>query len=118
VLLAVREGDNVPLPLAPPELLLPSFRVRFFRGAGGGLRVLYGHDRIGAPRYDLALLGPTVLASPALEVVLATEQEETTSEPVVLQPRAFWAVILAAAVVLALLIARLVRRGEPPSPTG
>jgi hypothetical protein len=114
VILAVREGDNVPLPLAPPELLLPSFQVRFFRGAGGGLRVLYGHDRIGAPRYDLALLGPTILATPALEIALSAEQEEAPSQPAVLQPRAFWAVILASAVVLALLIARLVRRADPP----
>jgi hypothetical protein len=113
VFLAVREGDNVPLPLAPPELLLPSFQVRFFRGAAGGLRVLYGHDRIAAPRYDLALLGPTILASPALEVALSAEQEGVRPRSAVLEPRAFWAVILAAAVVLALLIARLVRRADP-----
>jgi hypothetical protein len=112
VLLVVREGDNVPLPLAPPELLLPSFQVRFFRGAGGGLRVLYGHDRLGAPRYDLALLGPTVLASPALEIALLAEQEAARPQPALLQPRAFWAVILAAAIVLALLIAHLVVRAD------
>jgi len=113
VLLAVREGDNVPLPLAPPELLLPSFQMRFFRGAAGGLRVLYGQGQLGAPRYDLALLGPTVLASPALETSLSAEQERVRSQSVVLAPRAFWAMILASAVVLALLIARLVRRAGP-----
>jgi hypothetical protein len=113
MILAVREGDNVPLPLAPPDLLLPSFQIRFFRGTGSGLRVLYGHGELGAPRYDLALLGPTVLASPALEVALSAEQEGARPQPAVLEPRAFWAVVLASAVVLALLIVRLVRRADP-----
>jgi len=116
VLLAVREGDNVPLPLGPPELLLPSFQIRFFRSSEGGLRVLYGHGQLAPPRYDLALLGPTVLASPALETQLAAEEESSRSEPVALRPRAFWAIMLAAAVVLLLLIVRLVRRADPPPP--
>jgi hypothetical protein len=75
VLLAIREGDNTPLPLAAPELLLPSFRIRFFHHTANGLRVLYGHDRLEPPRYNLALLGPTVLASPTLETPLSAERE-------------------------------------------
>jgi hypothetical protein len=113
VLIAVREGDNVPLPLAPPELLLPSFQVRFFRSTAGGLRVFYGHDQLRAPRYDLALLGPTVLASPALETTLSSEQGSTLSQSAFLEPRAFWAIMIASAVVLLLLIVRLIRRAEP-----
>jgi hypothetical protein len=113
VLLAVREGDNAPLPLERPELLLPSYQVRFFRPATGALRVLYGQERLPPPRYDLALLAPTVLASPAVETGLAAEQETTPAQAAVLQPKAFWAILLAAAVVLLLLIARLVTRAEP-----
>ena len=46
VLLAVVEGDNPPLPLAAPDLLLPSWHVRLFRGAPGELRVLYGQSQL------------------------------------------------------------------------
>jgi hypothetical protein len=116
VLLAIREGDNTPLPLAAPELLLPSFQIRFFRHAAGGLRVLYGHDRLESPRYDLALLGPAILASPALESPLSAEQERAGSPSVLLKPWPFWAVIVASAIVLLLLIARLVRGATPPQP--
>jgi hypothetical protein len=114
VLLAVREGDNAPLPLERPELLLPSFQVRFFRPDAAALRILYGQERLPAPRYDLALLARTVLASPALETALAAERESTDGRPVGLGPKGFWAILLAAAVVLLLLIARLVLRAEPP----
>jgi hypothetical protein len=113
LLLAVREGDNAPLPLEQPELLLPSFQVRFFRPGAGRLRVLYGHERLPPPRYDLALLAPAVLASPAVEVALGAEEESTSTRPAILTPRAFWAILLAAAVVLLLLIGRLVVRAEP-----
>ncbi len=113
VLLAVREGDNAPLPLERPELLLPSFQMRFFRPGTGTLRVLYGQERLPPPRYDLALLAPTVLASPAVETSLAAEQEARPPQAAILQPKAFWAILLAAAVVLLLLIARLVVRAEP-----
>ncbi len=116
VLLAVFEGDNPPLPLAAPELLLPSWHVRFFRGPGE-LRVLYGQSRLAPPRYDLALLAPTVLASPALESALSAEQEATTAEAVILRPAAFWAFMIVAVVVLLGLIARLVRgQGASRSP--
>ena len=109
----MREGDNAPLPLERPELLLPSFQVRFFRPATGALRVLYGQERLPAPRYDLALLAPTVLASPAVETALAAEQEPKPDQAALLQPKVFWAILLAAAVVLLLLIVRLVRRADP-----
>jgi hypothetical protein len=114
VLLAVREGDNAPLPLERPELLLPSFQVRFFRPEAGAHRILYGQERLPAPQYDLALLARTVLASPALETALAAEQESKVGQPAVLGPKGFWAILLLAAVVLLLLIARLVLRAEPP----
>jgi hypothetical protein len=113
-LLVLREGDNAPLPLERPELLLPLFQVRFFSPGTGALRLLYGHERMPAPRYDLALLAPAVLGSPASEMALAGEEESGSARPAILQPKAFWAILLAAAVVLLLLIARLVVRAEPP----
>jgi hypothetical protein len=108
VLLAVSEGDNPRLPLAAPELLLPSWHVRLFRGPGE-LRVLYGQSRLAPPRYDLALLARSVLSSPAVEGTLSAEQEMTPPEPAILRPAGFWALMLTAVVVLLGLIARLLR---------
>src|SRR5262249_21398364 len=54
LLLAVAEGDNSPLPLAAPELLLPSWHARLFRPGPGELRVVYGRRALGPPRYDLS----------------------------------------------------------------
>jgi hypothetical protein len=108
VLLAVSEGDNPPLPLAPPELLLPSWHLRAFRGTGE-IRVLYGKSRLARPQYDLALLARTVLASPALEASLSAERETRGAAPEVLRPAGFWAFMLTAVVVLLGLIAHLLR---------
>jgi uncharacterized protein DUF3999 len=110
LLLAVAEGDNSPLPLAAPELLLPSWHVRFFRPGPGELRVLYGRRGIPPPRYDLTLLAPSVLASAARETALAGERPRAASAgSEILTPRTFWALMLGAVVVLLGLIVHLVR---------
>jgi hypothetical protein len=112
ILLAVADGDNNPLALAAPELLLPSVHLRLFRPGPGELRVVYGRSSVAPPRYDLALLATTVLTSPASEATLSAEQAEARAESVVLRPGVFWALMLAAVAVLLALIARLVRGGE------
>ena len=108
VLLAVFEGDNPPLPLAPPELLLPSWHLRAFRGRGRDPRPLR-QEPPRTPAYDLALLARTVLASPALEASLSAERETRGAAPEVLRPAGFWALMLTAVVVLLGLIAHLLR---------
>src|SRR4029079_18878937 len=50
----VDEGDNAPLPIAAGRLLLPSFRIRFFRDGETALRVAYGRTDLDRPKYDLA----------------------------------------------------------------
>jgi hypothetical protein len=109
LLLAIAEGDNSPLPLEPPELLLPSWHVRLYRPRSEELRVLYGNRALAPPRYDLSLLAPSVLASPARETALASEQQHARPDTEVLRPRAFWALMLGAAFVLLGLIVHLVR---------
>ena len=109
LLLAIAEGDNSALPLAAPELLLPSWHVRLFRPGPEELRVVYGNRALAPPRYDLSLLAPSVLASPARETALAGEQERAPSQTEVLRPRAFWALMLGAVLVLLGLIVHLVR---------
>jgi hypothetical protein len=110
LLLAVAEGDNSPLPLESPELLLPSWHVRLFRPGPGELRVVYGRRGLVPPRYDLALVAPSVLASAARETALAGEQPHAASAGAeILTPRTFWALMLGAVVVLLGLIVHLVR---------
>ena len=49
VTMVVEEGDNSPLPITGVQLLLPTYRLRFFRPASVTLRLLYGDDRVAAP---------------------------------------------------------------------
>jgi hypothetical protein len=119
--LRIDEGDNAPLPLLPPRLLLPAIRIRYFHpsladtaGAQGreqGVRLLYGQPGLGAPRYDLALLAPRLLGSAAEEVELAPEKGGGAGgETDPLLPRwAFWGVLALAVAVLLAVLARLLR---------
>ena len=109
----VDEGDNPPLPLDPPKLLFAAYRVRFFREANASLRLAYGRNDLARPQYDLALLGPQVLATAALEVTAAAEPPASQIKRVdetLVSTRLFWAVIGVAALALVGLIARLLKR--------
>lgn len=113
--LVVEEGDNAPLPLAPPRLLLPTVRVRFFH-PGGGLRLLYGQPGLAAPRYDLGLLAPRLLGEAAREIALAPPTGPAAAAGRDALPRkAFWGVLGLAVVALLLLLGRLLREPKAPS---
>ena len=108
--LVVDEGDNSPLPLARPRLLLPAFRLRFFREADAPLTLLYGNPAATAPRYDLALLAPRLVGAPAHEVWPGPEGAPQDAGSRTLSPtRIFWAALVGAVVVLVVLLARLLR---------
>jgi hypothetical protein len=111
----VEEGDNAPLPLGETHILLPSYRLRLFRDANAALRVVYGRAEQTRPQYDLALLAPQVLGTPATDVVLAAEPAAATdrSKSALLSPRIFWVSLGLAAVVLLGLIARLLAGVQP-----
>jgi hypothetical protein len=103
----VGDGDNQKLPIAGATLLLPSYRIRFFREPGAALTLLYGRGDLGAPRYDLQLIAPRLLDAPADEVRPAPEGGGTgapSDRPQIV----FWAVLGVAVLVLLVLIARLV----------
>jgi hypothetical protein len=109
--LLVDEGDNQPLPLASPELLLPAFRLRFFRTAGQKLSLLYGRKDLGAPRYDLALLAPRLAGTISDEVPLGAEQAIAAAAPAVsAQGKIFWGALIGAVLVLLALIARMLSK--------
>lgn len=111
LLLAVDEGDNAPLPLGAPKLLLPSFRLRFFAPAGEPLTLCYGAKGLGAPRYDIALLAPRLVGASASEVSLGPEPAPAPGaarSPA--ERRLFWVVLVAAVLVLLAVTARLMAR--------
>jgi Protein of unknown function (DUF3999) len=115
--LIIDEGDNAPLPLRDATLLLPSYRLRFFRDGRTPLTLLYGRSDLGAPRYDLALLAPRLLGAPARDAVAGPEKE-TTNVTGVTPTVVFWCALALAVLALLVLIARLLRptSGAPTMP--
>jgi hypothetical protein len=107
-LVMVEEGDNAALPLGPPKLLLPGYRLRFFREDEGNLSLLYGNRDLPAPRYDLALLAPRLVGAAALEITPGPESAPT-GESGTMPRRIFWLVLTLATAALLVLIVRLLR---------
>ncbi len=107
-LVVVEEGDNAALPLAPPGLLLPGYRLRFYREDQGSLSLLYGKHGLPAPRYDLAILAPRLTGAAAAEIAPGPENA-APSQSEVMPRRMFWLVLALATAALLALIVRLVR---------
>ena len=114
LLLIVEEGDNSPLPITGARLLLPSYRLRFFRERGAPLRLAYGRPDLAPPTYDLALLAPQVLGVTAAEIEATGEQpsRSATATAAIVSPRLFWVTLVVAVVVLLGLIARLLTKEQ------
>jgi hypothetical protein len=113
LIVIVDEGDNAPLPLGLAHILLPSYRVRLYRAADTALRVAYGRSDLDRPHYDLALLAPQVLGTPAIEVSLGDEQPANAATAAIVSPRVFWASLIAAVIVLLAVIANLLKQPAP-----
>jgi hypothetical protein len=111
LLVIVDEGDNAPLPIATARALLPAYRLRLIRAADAPLRIAYGRSDLSRPQYDLALLSPQLLGSPATDVTLDAEQSSAapSSTAALVSPRIFWVAMTIAVIVLIGLIARLLR---------
>jgi len=111
--LLVEEGDNAPLPLDPPHLLLPAYRLRFFDPKEGSLKLLYGQPGLAPPRYDLALLAPRLVGEAAHEITLGPEPNQG-SEPdaAATDRKIFWGALIGAVLVLLIILGRLLR-GRP-----
>jgi len=110
--ISVDEGDNSPLPIRNVEMLLPSYRLRFFHGAGVDLTLYYGSPLLARPMYDLALLAPRLMGASAHVLPLAPESAQPQAPAVSpWQKRLFWGVLILAAVVLLALFVRLMLKG-------
>jgi hypothetical protein len=110
VLLTLDEGDNSPLPITSVKLLLPSYRLRFYRPANAPLSLVYGSRDAVPPQYDLALLGPQVMGVEAAEISPGPEATPAaaTRGGLLVPTWVFWTLLTGAVVVLLSLIARLV----------
>jgi hypothetical protein len=114
--LLVEEGDNSPLPLDPPRLLLPANRLRFFYPAGASLDLLYGQPDLAPPRYDLALLAPRLLGETAREIALTPEGHRAPEPDAEATGRKiFWGALVGAVLVLLLVLGRMLRGGTEVS---
>jgi hypothetical protein len=108
----VDEGDNQPLPLEPPVLEVRTCRLRFVRETGAELWLVYGRRDLGAPRYDLALLGYKLREEAATEVTAEPEPAADQRDEGRHSSPLFWGVLIAAVVALLALLVRLLR--TPP----
>jgi len=111
IMLVIEEGDNSPLPLDAPNLLLPGYQLRFQSDGTGGLRLMYGRQDIATPRYDIALLAPRLVGVPATEVSMASEGNALTPPTNAI----FWGALIAAVIVLLAIVAKLVRAEPAPA---
>lgn len=108
--LLVEEGDNAPLQITGATLVLPGYRLRFYRGASETLHLVYGRPDLQPPRYDLQLLSTDVLGSPATDVRAAAEQNAVQETAALVSPRVFWLALGIAVVVLLGLVVKLTMR--------
>ncbi len=116
LLIAIDEGDNSPIPIEAPRLLLPSYRLRLFRERDAALRLAYGRDDLSPPQYDLALIAPQLTGVMATEIVPAPEATATpTSAVTLMSPQVFWGVLILAVLVLLTLVVRLIRKSDVQS---
>jgi hypothetical protein len=108
--LSIDEGDNSALPVTAVRLLLPSYRLRFFRPAQSSLMLVYGRSDLLAPRYDLALASQDLLNAEAGEVTPLGERQTTPARRSLISPLQLWVFLSVAVAVLLTLIVRLTKR--------
>ena len=82
-------GDNAPLDLGTFQVFLPVVELRFRVPSGVEVELCYGNPAAAAPRYDLSLVAPQVLAAAATEATLAATETDhspagSTSPPTAL----------------------------------
>jgi hypothetical protein len=109
--LRVEEGDNAPLPVTSAKLVLPGYRLRFYRADNERLRLAYGRRDLDPPRYDIQLLAADVLGRAATDIRASAEPAGAGSSATPLvSRRLFWSVLGVAVVVLLGMAVRLARR--------
>jgi hypothetical protein len=113
----VRNGNDAPVADLSPTLYMTSRRIVFRQEPGGVYRVLYGHSRAEAPRYELARVtareaieaaAPARLGAAIVHADYVDGAPWTERHPAVL-----WSVLAAAVLLLGWLAVRTLRSSTP-----
>jgi hypothetical protein len=105
VFIHIADGDNAPLTVASISVEKSRRRINFVFAAGDELRLLSGNHAAPVPHYDLALVAPKVLSSPAEAAALGQARAMTTA--VTPPPAWFWLLVLVAALILLFVLRRI-----------
>ena len=116
----VRNGNDPPIGDLAPALYMTSRRIVFRQESGGVYRVIYGHPRAEAPRYEMvrvtgrdaieaaapARLGPAVVNADFVDAAPWSERH----------PAVLWGALAAAVLLLGWLAVRALRSATPDQP--
>jgi hypothetical protein len=110
-------GDNPPIALDQIQAHYPVTRLLFKAPPGGTVYLYFGHPEVEAPRYDLRLAGPQLLAAPktvsasgAVEALGASAQSLAGLMPAGVL---FWGILAVVVIALIAVIARLLPKAPP-----
>lgn len=81
LILEIEHGDNAPFAPVKLEATYPLRRLRFRAEAATELALHFGNERATAPRYDLQLAAPRLLAAPEVKAELAAQLEAPAESP-------------------------------------
>jgi hypothetical protein len=110
LLIEIDNGDNPPLVLAGVSGEVARARIDFVFRPGEDLTLLSDNPGSSPARYDLSLLGETLLATPALPAQLAPVQAQAPKpSPRESRPIWFWAVFIAAGGLVLAALAKLLK---------
>jgi hypothetical protein len=111
LIIRVDDGNNAPLPITAAELLLPAYRLRYVRPAGGVLTLYYGHPDLAEPRYDATQLSATLLEGDP-EVIEPGDERRLAAaladSPMAMPAWLFYSILGLSVVTILALIVRLV----------
>jgi len=75
------DGDNLPIVLERAEALCPRYRLHFKAKDAEMLYLYYGNTSAAEPSYDLALVGPELLADDSISAQLGPEENSSNQSP-------------------------------------
>jgi hypothetical protein len=105
----IENGDNAALAIGPVAIWTSVPRIDFVYLPDDRLTLVSGAADVPPPRYDLELVASRVLSAPALPAKLASRPAPVTPRAETKTPRWLWIPVAAAAVLVALVLARTLR---------